>query len=95
MSQTNSEKTSFEITTVITKLQMMRLVKDFDPIAITVLCEYVYWNFRGEELAIIVCIFFRYMLIIHNAENLLEDFLGEFWDRRRRWSQPVIQYKSE
>ena len=36
----------------------MRLVKDFGPIAITVLCEYVYWNFRGEELAIIVWIFF-------------------------------------
>ena len=56
----------------------MQLHKEFGPIAITVLCEYVYWNFRGEELAIIVWIFFRYMLIIHNAENLLEEFLGWF-----------------
>ena len=77
LSKINSEKTSFKIATINTKFAM-RLVKDFDPIAITVLCEYVYWNFRGEELAIIVWIFFRYMLIIHNAENLLEEFLGWF-----------------
>ena len=77
MLQTNSEEISREIATVNIKFAM-QLHKEFGPIAITVLCEYVYWNFRGEELAIIVWIFFRYMLIIHNAENLLEEFLGWF-----------------
>ena len=68
---------SQNIWTINVKFEM-RTHNDFGSIAITVLCEYVYWNFRGEELAIIVWIFFRYMLIIHNAENLLEEFLGWF-----------------